>query len=59
MPKIPNPDVKTFDVEDQNTDKIPVPPDVQRDQIPVEEPPDEREKAPVDEDIPDKSQRIV
>ena len=58
-PDIQNPKDKKSNDENQNTDKIPVPPDVQRDQIPVEEPPEVTDKAPIEEDITDKSPRIV
>lgn len=70
---MPNPDVNTFDPNIDNgnqndiesisgenpDDKIPVPPDVQRDNIPIEEPPGEQDKAPIDEDGGDDIERIV
>jgi hypothetical protein len=59
MPEIQNKKDRQSESENQNTDQIPVPPDVQRDQIPVEEPPEVKEQAPIDEDIEDNIERIA
>jgi hypothetical protein len=75
MPNTLNPDVNSFDVDtdgesqsniqsiptnesDPDTE-IPVPPDRQRDSVPIEEPPDVRDKPPIDEDRGDDIERIV
>ena len=46
------------DESDANSE-IPVPPDRQRDSVPIEEPPDVRDKPPIDEDSGDDIERIV
>lgn len=74
MPNTPNPNVNSFDVDtdgesrsnfesipkgDDPDNEIPVPPDRQGDNVPIEEPPDVQDKPPIDEDNSDDIERIV
>lgn len=72
---IPNPNVNTVDVDvdsQKRTDiesisteeydsngKIPVPPDQEKNSVPIEEPPDVENKHPIEEDDGDDIERIV
>lgn len=67
MPNTPNPDVNTVDVDTDDENRT----DIEsisendrsdgskRDNVPIEEPPDEQDKPPIDEDIEDDMERIV